>query len=112
VQLVRLRVDQLYTAVEGTKSHTNDANVVIKGKAPVVTERIVLNLEGIDSSPNPGDQVDRFKSMLASNAYFKGALTKTNPVSLKNLSLPQIAPLTGKPCVMFTLEGRYQEKTR
>src|ERR1017187_6484367 len=112
VQLIRLHVDQNYTMVDGTKTHTNDDNVVIPGRLPTSTERIVLNLEGIDSSSNPGDQVNRFKGALATNAYFKSMLTKTNAVNLKNLSPPQVAPLSGKPCVMFTLECRYPEKTR
>ena len=112
VQLIRLRVEQLYTVTEGTKSHTNDDNVVIPGRAPTATEKIVTYLEGIDSSPNPGDQVSRFKGALATNAYFKEMLAKTNAVNLKNLSPPQVAPVSGKPCVMFTLECRYPEKTR
>ena len=112
VQLIRLHVDQIYTVVDGTKTHTNDDNVVIPGRLPTSTEKIVLNLEGIDSSANPGDQVNRFKGALATNAYFKSMLTKTNAVNLKNLSPPQVAPLSGKPCVMFTLECRYPEKTR
>ena len=112
VQLIRLRVEQLYTVTAGTQSHTNDDNVVVPGRAPTATEKIVTYLEGIDSSPNPGDQVSRFKGALASNAYFKEMLAKTNAVNLKNLSPPQVAPVTGKPCVMFTLECRYPEKTR
>ena len=112
VQLIRLRVEQIYTLVEGTKTRTNDDNVVIPGRLPTATEKIAVNLEGIDSSPNPGDQVNRFKSALATNAYFKDMLIKTNAVNLRNLSAPQVAPVTGKPCVMFTLECRYPEKTR
>jgi hypothetical protein len=112
VQLIRLRVEQNYTVVAGTQSHTNDDNVVVPGRAPTATEKIVTYLEGIDSSPNPGDQVSRFKGALASNAYFKEMLAKTNAVNLKTLSPPQVAPVSGKPCVMFTLECRYPEKTR
>jgi hypothetical protein len=112
VQMLRLKVDQLYTVAEGTKTHTNDAGAVIKGRPPTTTEKTVLNLEAIDSSANPGEQVNRFKSVLATNVYFKGMLTQTNPVSLKNLSSPQVSPVTGKPCVIFTLECRYPEKTR
>ena len=112
VQLTRLRVDQSYATVEGTKTRTNDNNVVIKGKPASTTERIVLNLEGLDSSPSVGDQFNRFKRVLTTNAYFSEMLTKTNPVNLKNLSPPQIAPATGKPCVTFNLECRYAENTR
>jgi hypothetical protein len=112
VQLIRLRVEQLYNVVEGTKTRTNDENVVIPGRLPTITEKTLLNLEGIDSSSNPGDQVNRFKGALATNVYFKEMLAKTNAVNLKNLSPPQVGPVSGKPCVMFTLEGRYPEKTR
>ena len=113
VQLIRLKVDQFYTMFEGTKTRTNEeSGLVIPGKPPSATEKIVVNLEGIDASPNPGDQVSRFKSVLATNAYFRDTLVKTNAVSLKSLSPPQVAPLTGKPCVMFTLECRYPEKVR
>jgi hypothetical protein len=112
VQLLRLRVDQTYAYTEGTKSHTNDANVLVPGKPPASTEKILLTLEGIDSSPSPGDQVNRFKAALTTNAYFASVLPKTNAITLKSLSPPQLAPVTGKPCVMFTLECRYPEKTR
>ena len=112
VQLIRLRVGQLYNAVEGTKTRTNDDNVVIKGRPSATTEKIVLNVEGMDLSSGAGDQVNRFKSVLISNAYFRDMLTKTNPVNLKSLSPPQVAPVTGKPCVMFNLECSYPEKTR
>jgi hypothetical protein len=111
-QLIRVRVDQMYAKVEGTKIHTNDQNVVIKGRPPTATEKIVLNLEGLDLSPSAGDRVNRFKSVLTSNAYFGNMLTKTNPVNLKSLSPPQVDPVTGKPCVTFNLECRYLEKTR
>ena len=111
-QLIRLRVDQLYATVEATKIRTNDNNVVIKGRPSTTTEKIVLNLQGMDLSSGAGDQVNRFKSVLMSNAYFRDMLTKTNPVNLKSLSPPQVAPVTGKPFVTFNLECNYSEKTR
>jgi hypothetical protein len=110
-QLVRLRVDQSLITVPGTKTRTNEHNVVVKGRPPSTTEKTVLNLEGLDLSPNPGDQVNRFKDMLIANSYFKNMLTKTNPVNLKSLSPPQLAPVSGKPCVTFNLECRYLDKT-
>jgi len=112
VQLLRLKVDQFYTRVEGTKTRTNDDNVVIRGKPSSATERIVLSLDGVDSSASPGDKVNRLKAILATNAYFKEMLTRTNSILLKSLSPVQVAPVTGKPCVMFTLECRYPDKTR
>ncbi len=113
VQLLHLRVDQNYACTDAVKTRTNDDNVVIKGKPATSTERIVVTLDGNDaSSPNPGDQVPKFKDMLANEAYFKQMLAKTNAINLKNLSAIQISPTTGKGCVLFALECRYPEKTR
>ena len=112
VQLIRLRVEQLYTVVEGTKTSTNEDNVVIKGRAPTTTEKTLLILEGADSSANPGDQLNKYKDALATNAYLKLALVKTNGINLKNLAPPQVSPLTGKRAVVFSLECRYPEVTR
>ena len=103
---------RLYVAFEGTKTRTNDDNVLIPGKPPTATEKILLTLEGADSSANPGDQLNKYKDALAANAYFKQVLVKTNGINLKNLAPPQISPLTGKRSVIFTLECRYPEKTR
>jgi uncharacterized protein YoxC len=114
VQLIRLRVEQTYVSFEGTKAHTNDDKVLIPGKLPTNTEKILLTLEGADSSANPGDQLqlNKFKDALARNPYLKQVLLKTNGISLKNLSPPQPSPLTGKRSVIFSLECRYPEKTR
>jgi hypothetical protein len=112
VQLLRLRVEQIYTCVEGTKPRTNDSGALIPGKPPKNTEKVLLTLEGVDSCNNPGDQLNKFKSALATNVYLKEVLVKTNGISLKNLAPPQISPLTGKPGVVFALECRYPEVTR
>jgi hypothetical protein len=50
--------------------------------------------------------------VLAANPHLKDVLVKTNGINLKNLTVPQISPLTGKRSVIFTLECRYPEKTR
>jgi hypothetical protein len=110
-QLIRLRVDQAYTKIEATKTRTNEHDIVIKGKPPATTERIVLNLEGLDMSHSPGD-VNRFKNVLLSNDYFRAMLIKTNPVTLKSLSAVQPAPGSGQPCMTFNLDCRYEERTR
>jgi hypothetical protein len=112
VQLLRLRVDQAYACVEGTKARTNDNNVLIPAKPATTSEKILLTLEGADSSANPGDQLNKYKSALATNTYLKEVFVKTNGVNLRNLAPPQISPLTGKRSVIFTLECRYPEKTR
>ena len=112
VQLLRLRVDQLYTLVEGTKTRTNEDKVVIRGKPATATERTLLTLDGADTSANPGDQLNKYKDALAANAYFKATLVKTNGINLKNLAPPQMISSIGKRGVIFTLECRYPEVTR
>ena len=112
VQLLRLRVEQLYTQFEGTKPRTNNTGAIIPAKPPTATEKIVLTLEGMDCSPNPGDQLNRYKDALAANPYFRQMLAKTNGINLKNLAPPTVSPLTGKRGVLFTLECRYPETTR
>jgi hypothetical protein len=112
VQLLRVRVDQNYLCYEGTKSQTNDDGIFIPGKPPSATEKILLTLEGADSCANPGDQLNKYKSALATNAYLQQVLIKTNGISLKNLAPPQVSAFTGKSSVNFTLECRYPEKIR
>jgi hypothetical protein len=112
VQLLRMHVDMAYVCDAGSKTRTNEDGVEIKGRPAGATEKIRLTLEGNDSSPNPGDQLNRFKQVLAAHSYFKQMLVKTNAISLKNLSPPQVSPTTGKPCVVFTLECRYPDASR
>jgi len=111
VQLVHLRVTQDYIVVEETKARTN-ASVVTPVKLGSATEVITLTLDGSDASLNPGEQVLKFKQMLANNEYFQAMLGKTNEVILKNQGAPQPNPETGRECVMFTLECRYPERKR
>ena len=111
VQFVHLRLNQTYQLAEETKPRTNGTNV-IPGTPAKVTERLVLTLDGADSSPNPGEQVARMKDTISSYSYFQENLDNTNPVLWKNSSTPQISPDTGKAIVTFTLECRYTEKTR
>jgi len=111
VQLLRLKMDQTYLVTEETKKKTTESGRVIPGRPATITERLALILEAKDSSPNPGDEVNRFKEKIASHAYFQNALGKTNEVRLTFLSQPQAQP-DGKSFVQFTLECRYPEKTR
>src|SRR5258706_2262109 len=115
VQLIRVKTDQSYTYKEETKARTN-ANGVLPFKPATVTEKIVLSLDGTDSSANPGDQVNTFKQILGTNAYFRAALGTTNVANLQSMSQPQLLPTpgstAGKASVQFTLECRYPEKTR
>jgi len=111
VRLTRLRTDQTYVMSEATKPTTNGTRV-IPGKPATTTERVVLTLEARDTSPAPGDQVNRFKEKLISYPYFQTVLgAATNEVRLSNLSPPQTVG-ESKPFVSFTLECRYPEATR
>ena len=71
VQLTRLRVDQSYFLTEGTEPQTN-GDRVIAGRPANVKERIIAHLDARDSSANPGDQVNKFKEVIAKQAYFRG----------------------------------------
>jgi hypothetical protein len=111
VQLVRLRVDQAYAYVEGTKPRTNEDRV-IPGTPARSTEKLMITLDGSDTSPR-FDQYPRFQDLLAANSYLKSILVKTNAVTLRSgsLSSPQVA-LSGKLAVSFSLECRTPDKTR
>jgi hypothetical protein len=110
VQLVHLKVEQLYVATEETKPRTN-ANRVLPPKPATVTEKIIVTLDGKDMSPS-GDQYDQFKNAVATHPYFQAALGKTNKVTLKSFVPAAASPDPAKNAVQFTLECRYAEKTR
>jgi hypothetical protein len=115
VQLLHLKLDQTYAVVEAVKPRTNENHRITPGRPGTSTEKIILMLDGFDSSSNPGDQVPIYKRAVAGQPYFRSLLGKTNDVNLKNLSPPELMPTAGsvgKPCVLFTLECRMQEKTR
>jgi hypothetical protein len=110
VQLVHLRVTQVYAITEEIKARTN-AGKVTPAKPGSAIEKITLTLDGNDASLNPGEQVLKFKEMLANNEYFQTWLGRNNEVILKNQGAPQMNP-EGRACVMFTLECRYPERKR
>jgi hypothetical protein len=110
VQLTRVRLDQSYFNVAGSSSQTEN-NHTTPGHPATATEKIVVSLDARDFSANPGDQVDKFKVVLASQDFFKAILSKTNGVQLTSLSPPQNGP-DGKPYVLFTLECDLPEQTR
>ena len=111
VQLVRLRVDQAFSYVEGTKRRTNDDRIIPETRAKA-TEKLLITLDGNDTSPR-FDQYPRYQDAIGTNAYFKSLLVKTNGVTLKSgsLSSPQMTP-GGKLAISFSLECRAPEKTR
>ena len=111
IQVVRLKIDQNYQYTEETKPRTN-GTVVIPGRPPTSTEKVVLQLEAIDASPQPGGQVSRFKQTITSVPYFEQNLQKTNGVLLTSLSAPMSGGAARSPYVMFTLQCFFPEKVR
>jgi hypothetical protein len=109
VQLLRVKLDQTFTQTPGTPSKTNDFGVVA-GRPPTTTQHIIMTLDAKDSSPNPGDQVNRYKDALVRNPFLNSNLDPTNAVKLLTLSSPQTA-INGKLFVSFTLECRFSDKT-
>lgn len=110
VALVRLKTDQLFLLNEETKPRTN-GDRVLPGKPATVTERIVITLDAKDYSANPGDEVTKYKDVVANASYFQALLGKTNEVRMFNLSQPTHPP-DGPAYVSFTLECRLPERTR
>jgi hypothetical protein len=108
VQLIRVRLDQNYTASAAVPARTNSLGVVA-GRPPAVTQHVVLTMDAKDFSSNPGDQVNHFKDDLLKQDYFNHNLDATNGVRLSGLSALQ-TPGDGKPFVMFTLECRFLDK--
>ncbi len=98
IELIRLRVAQSYSTVN-TKTSSS------------ATEHITISMDVRDSSPNPGDQVNKFKDLVASQPYFKSIMDTNNGLRLSNLSAPQIGP-DGKPYMLFTLECQLPDQTR
>jgi hypothetical protein len=110
VALTRLRVQQSYQSSKDNASPDSDSRAKLKMPA-TVTENIVVALDAMDSSANPGDQVNKFKDAIANQPYFKNMLDPTNGVLLTSLSAPQSAP-DGRLFVSFTIECHYTEHTR
>jgi hypothetical protein len=111
IRLSQVKVEQSYALTEGTKARTN-GTVVTPARPATATERIVLTFEGSDASASPGDEVAKFKDLLASQPYFQVNLGRTNQVNLKSLSAPQISPESGRAIVLFSLESKFPPKTR
>jgi len=112
VQLMRIKVEQKCVFTEEGKGKTNSATGrVTPGKPATAAEKILVTLDGRDSSPNPGDQAIKYKDAINANPYFLTILGKTNEAKLTNLSPPQTVP-DSRPFVSFTLECRYPERVR
>lgn len=120
VQLIRIRAEHTYAATEEVKPKptagapgTPAAAVAAKGFKPATaSEKIVLTFEARDISPNPGEQVTKYKETLGKLEHVQQLLGTNNQLRLVNRSPPQLLSESGKLAVQFTLEGRLPEKYR
>ena len=110
VQMIRIRVENSYTLNKSSAAITNRFGVV-PGTPATATEHVLLTLDARDSSANPGDMVNRFKDSVIQSDYFKTYLVSNNAVKLASLTPPQ-STFDSKPYVIFSLECRYQDKSR
>jgi hypothetical protein len=111
IHVVRLKIEQNYAFVDETKPRTN-GTVIIPGRPATSTEKVMLQLDAIDASAQPGGQVSRFKQTITSVPYFEQNLQKTNGVLLTSLSAPMAGAAAKNPYVMFTLQCFFPEKVR
>ena len=109
VQMVRLRLEQVYSFIPGVAAKTNSFGIVA-GHPATSAEKKLLTLEARDFSSSPGEQVNTFKNNLAVQSYFSTNLSTTNGLRLSSLSPTQISPDI-KPYVIFSVECRFADKT-
>jgi hypothetical protein len=110
VQLIRLKIDQTYVYTQEIKPRTNTTGRVLFGRPATAAERILVTFEAKDASPNPGDQINKYRQAIALNPFFKELLGETNEVKLVRYSAPTGL---GEPTfIAFALECRLPEKMR
>jgi hypothetical protein len=112
VHFIRFRSEQVYTAMEEIKARTNSNSTVTPARPASASEKIVLTIDAVDSSAQPGSQVNKLKEAIAAVPYFQAHLQKTNGVLLTSLSAPQVSPTGRSSFVMFTMQCFFPEKVR
>jgi len=110
IQLVRVRINQSYIVTEEVKAKTVEGEKILP-KPARATERIMLTLNGKDTSLISGDAVNKYRDALSSTPYFKELLGKMNEFRLTQRGSPQ-TDADGKTYILFTLEANFPEKTR
>lgn len=110
VRILKFHTLQSYTETEATKPKAGEGRAALKPATS--TEKILLQIEGNDASANPGDAVNKLREALSTNAFFRASLARTNGVTLKSLSAPQFLPGTTRPCVVFSIECVFPDRTR
>lgn len=106
VQVVRVKTEQSYTLSEEAKPRPG-----VIAKAATSTEKVLFTIEALDSSAQPGANINRFKSAIASEAFFQASLNKSNGVALLSFSPPQV-DAGRNPYVKFSLQCLFPEKVR
>ena len=116
VQVLRFRAEQTYALIDDAKSATpSKSTKSVKTKsAPSASavERLAITIEAKDASTQPGEQVNKFKTAIASAPHFSTSLLKTNGVLLSSRSAPIVPLDSSAPYVTFTLQCSYPEKIR
>lgn len=111
VQLTRLQVQQSYTIKAPTPPHKSPNGTPLPGVPGGSTESITILIDAKDNSPNPGDQVNKFKDAIGQQAFFQTRLITNDGVRLSDLSAPQTGS-DGRPFVLFTVECRFKDQIR
>lgn len=113
IQLVRLRTEENFESASATPAVVEHGRTVAAARAAGSIAHIKLVLDARDNSQNPGgEQITRFKEMLAHTPYFEAQGISTNNILLKNLSAPQLDNESGKTFILFSLECQYPEQSR
>ena len=101
VQCTSFRSEQTHTLNDGGKT-----------KPSTVTEKLVLIIDARDSSPTPGDQINKYKAALNSQSFLGKTPTNQSTVTikLKNLSSPVLDSESGKQAVNFSFECQFADK--
>jgi len=111
VQVTRVKADQTYTVEEVKLTRAPDGRIIPQTKPPGAVEKIIITLEAVDSSPQPGAKINRFKASIANEPFFQSNLQKTNGVNLISFSPPQMEG-GRNPFVKFSLQCLFPEKIR
>jgi len=111
VKVIKLKTDFDYTMTPATKSKTNGV-AITAAKPATAVEHIKVQIEALDASSNPGDQVSTYKEVVASMPHLDEVFqAEDQEVRLTGLNPPQTDP-NGRSYVLFTLECTYPEKVR
>jgi hypothetical protein len=111
VQVVRMKIEQNYAVTEATPNRTN-GTTVMRGKPGTATEKVLLTIDAMDSSPQAGSRIAGFKDAISGQPYFQRHLAKTNGLVLISRSAPQLNQGSQNQFVMFTLQCLFPEKVR